>query len=264
MFSVDLLHHYRRLADSQFTVVDLETTGGNDRSDRITEISVLQASLASGIHDQITHLINPQISIPEKIVRLTGITEQMVAEAPVAKDVLPQFRPWLEQNILTGHNIAFDHSFLKAEFARQNQPFSRPPHQQLCTVQLARLMLADLPSRRLPKLVKHFKFDVNTSHRAAADTQACWLLLSRLLTEILTEDDDALLSRFRQEWIPLKIAAKLLGCSHDSGLDRLSKANVPHRLSGRSSQKSHKVPMYRRGDVEDFICLQQGIQLSLV
>ncbi|MGB3612644.1 MAG: 3'-5' exonuclease [Elainellaceae cyanobacterium] len=260
MLSVDLLHHYRRLADSQFTVVDLETTGGNTQSDRITEISVLQASLASGIQDQSTHLVNPQIDIPEKIVRLTGITAQMVADAPVASDVLPQFMPWLEQGILTGHNVAFDYGFLQAEFARQNQPFSRPSYQQLCTVQLARLMLADLPSRRLPKLVKHFKFDVGTSHRAAADTQACWLLLSHLLTEVLTEDDEALLSRFRQEWIPLRIAAKLLGCSGEAGLNRLTAANVPHRLSSRSSRK---VPMYRRGNVED-ICLQQGIQLSLV
>ncbi len=261
MLSVDLLHHYRRLADSRFTVVDLETTGGDAKSDRITEISVLQASLSSGIETQMTHLIDPGVEIPDKIVRLTGITPEMVANEPSASEILPRYRDRLETGILTGHNVAFDYGFLRAEFARQGQPFHRLAHQQLCTVQLARLMLADLPSRRLPKLVKHFKFDVGVSHRAAADAQACWLLLAHLLTDIKTKKDKTLLTRFRQEWIPLKVAAQCLKCSCEDGFDLLARADIPHRLSGRST---HKTPMYRRGHVEDLLCSQQGIQLSLV
>lgn len=261
MLSVDLLHYYRRIADGLFIVVDLETTGGNHQGDRITEISVLQASLSAGIHDQKTDLINPEAEIPEKIIRLTGITPDMVAGQPPAAAVLPSYRPWLDSGILTGHNIAFDYGFLKAAFARQGRPFHRSPHQQLCTVQMARLMLADLPSRRLPKLVKHFDFDVDGSHRAAADAQACWMLLARLMGDIQNKKDKSLLTRFRQEWIPLKVAAQLLKCSCEEGFGLMAKADIPHRLSGRST---HKTPMYRRGHVEDLVCSQRGIQLSLV
>lgn len=261
MLSTDLLHHYRRLGDSLFTVIDLETTGGNSQSDRITEIAVVRGTLASGVQERLSHLMNPQTDIPEKIIRLTGITPAMVREAPTAAKILPQYRSWLEGGILTGHNVAFDYGFLQAEFARQQQPFSRPAHQRLCTVQLSRLMLADLPSRRLSKLVKHFQFEVGPAHRAAADAEACWLLLAHLLKDILKKKDASLLQRFRREWIPLRIAAKLLGCTCEEGFDLLRKADVPYRLSGRST---HKTPMYRRGPVEDVVCNLQGIQLSLV
>ncbi|MGF1535907.1 MAG: PolC-type DNA polymerase III [Elainellaceae cyanobacterium] len=261
MLSVDWLHYYRRLANGLFVVVDLETTGGDCQRDRITEVSVLRASLKSGIQEQKTHLINPGVDIPEKIVHLTGITPEMVADQPTAEQVLPQCRAWLERGVLVGHNIAFDYGFLRAAFARQGRPFHKSSALQLCTVQMARLMLADLPSRRLPKLVKHFKFDVGASHRAAADAQACWMLLEMLLTDIQTKRDKTLLQRFRQEWIPLKVAARLLNCSCEDGFGLMAKADIPHRLSGRST---HKTPMYRRGHVEDLVCSQQGIQLSLV
>jgi DNA polymerase III subunit epsilon len=261
MLSADLLIHYRQLAQRPMVVVDVETTGRFAWESRITEISVLQASLTEGIQQQQTHLINPQTQIPTRIVQVTGITQDMVDSAPLAADVLPLYLPWLSQDVLTAHNLEFDYNFLKAEYARLGSTFSRVSAEQLCTVELARLMLADLPSRSLPYLVRHFEFNVGRSHRAEADTLACWLLAKRLLTEILDEPDAALLARFAQQWIPLKIAAHLLSCSQIEGRSRLEAAGVLFRSSGGGRGSTL---MYRRGAVERLVEEQQtSAQLSL-
>lgn len=260
MLSTDLLTYYRQFNQQLFTVVDVETTGRFPSDDRITEVSVLQATLADGILRQQTHLINPRTRIPLKIIKFTGITQKMVDYAPVAADVLPDYLPLLNTGILTGHNLAFDYAFLQAEYARLGLSFERSESEQFCTVQLSRLMLADLSSRKLPKLVKYFKFNVGKSHRAAADTLACWLLLERLMTDILNEPDDLLLERFARQWMPLKYAAKLLGCSQSEAQIRLS--NVPSRTLDRDDIETL---VYRRGDVEQVFHQQRGdTQLSLL
>jgi DNA polymerase III subunit epsilon len=192
--SAKLLAHYCQLSQLPLTVVDVETTGGTACNSRIIEISVLQASLKDGILFQKTDLINPGVPIPAMITRITGITSKMVASAPSAAEVLPQYWPFLSSHVLTAHNLAFDYGFIKAEYRRLGQFFDRPISQQLCTVKLARLMLADLPSRRLSDLVQHFGFSVGQSHRAEADTMACWLLAQRLLSD-LSEADETLVKR---------------------------------------------------------------------
>lgn len=251
MFSTELLTHYRNLSQKVFTVVDVETTGRYAWESRVTELSVLQATLIDGIQQHQTDLINPQKIIPPKIVQFTGITQSMVNAAPVAADVFPKYLPWLNQGTLTAHNLEFDYPFLQAEYARLGTKFVRAEDEQLCTVQLARLMLPDLPSRSLPALVQHFQFKVGKSHRAEADTLACWLLVKRLFTELLTEADQVLLARFARQWIPLREAAKLLGCSQVESRSRLDAAGVASRFTGRGRGGTW---MYRRGEVERVIC----------
>ena len=254
MLSEELLSYYRQVSQQILTVVDVETTGRFANSDRIMEVSVLQATLADGIQQQQTYLLNPQTLIPDHIVRFTGITQSLVATEPIAAEVLPIVLPSLQQGVLTAHNLEFDYSFLQAEFDRLGIAYSKPIDQQLCTVQLSRLMLPQLRSRKLPDLVKHFQFDVGRSHRAAADTLACWLLTQRLLTEILNEDDEVLLARFAYQRMPLKYAAELLGCSPPEAKEQLKAAQVPAKFVGRGNNGTW---MYRRGDVERFY-KQQG------
>lgn len=174
----------------------------------------------------------------------------MVDAAPPAAEIFPTYLPILDQGILTAHNLEFDYPFLQAEFARLGTKFVRSETEQLCTVKLSRLMLPDLPSRSLPDLVRHFQFKVGKSHRAEADTLACWLLAEKLLTEILNEADIVLLSRFARQWIPLREAAKLLGCAPAVGQSRLDAANVASRFVGRGRGGTW---MYRRGEVEQVV-----------
>jgi DNA polymerase-3 subunit epsilon len=252
VLSTDLLAYYRQVSQNLFTVVDVETTGRFPTENRVTELSVLQATLADGIQQQRTDLINPQAKIPINIIRFTGITQKIVEAAPTAAEVFPTYGDLLNTGILTAHNIEFDYPFIRAEYARLGVKFDRSETEQLCTVQLSRLMLPDLPSRSLPNLVKHFNFQVGKSHRAEADTIACWLLAERLLTEILNEDDDVLLARFSRQWLPLKYAAKILGCPSQEAQTKLSAASIPSRFVGKGSRGTW---MYQRGDVERLLLL---------
>jgi DNA polymerase-3 subunit epsilon len=261
LLSTDLIAYYRQLSTQMFTVVDVETTGHRAYKSRVMELSVLQATLSDGILHQETHLINPQMSIPPKISQVTGISEPMVETAPLAAEVFPDYLAWLSEGILTAHNIDFDYPFLQAEYKRLGIPFSRPKPERLCTVILSRLMLADLPSRSLPDLVRHFQFDVGVSHRAEADVQACWFLTNYLLTEIQTQPDDTLIARFSQQWLVLREAAKLLGCSQKQCRRLLTQAGAQPRNAG--SQRTGPL-MYRRGDIEALYYERQGgHQLSL-
>lgn len=261
MFSTDLLEFYRQFCGQTLSVVDVETTGRFSQDDRVIELAVVCASLADGIVDCRSDLIHPQRDIPAAITAFTGISQQMVDAVAPASEILPGYWDDLNRGILTAHNLEFDFAFLQAEFQRLGIHFRRSPSQQLCTVQLSRLMLSDLPSRSLPKLVERFRFDVGRSHRAESDAIACWLLAEKLLTIIANEDDETILAMFAKEWIPLRIAAQLLQCTQVEARNRLEQAKVYYRVSQR---KTNKIPMYRRGEVEAIaLHHQDNQQLSL-
>ncbi|MGB3671906.1 MAG: 3'-5' exonuclease [Phormidesmis sp.] len=260
LLSDQLLTYYRQVSQSPLTVVDVETTGSLGHNARVIEVSVLQASLAEGLTHQETYLINPKVKIPEFITKITGITAEMVYPSPPPEDIWPKCLPLLVgDRVFTAHNLDFDYSFLRTEYKRLGIRFYKPPLQKLCTVILSRMLLADLPSRSLPNLIKHFNFGISTSHRAEADTKACWLLAEILLTQIQNEDDETLLKRFGQQWIRLQEAAKILNCRKEEAQQRLTMAQVESRFSQRQ-----KLPMYRRWGVEQFYYAQQGQQMSLL
>ena len=255
LLSTDLLAYYRQVSRSPLTVVDVETTGALAYKARVIEVSVLQASLEEGIQRQQTYLINPRSRIPWPIIQVTGITQDMIEHADAPDTIWPKCRSWLNQGILTAHNLPFDYSFLQSEYRRLGNPFVRPVSEQLCTVLLSRLLLADLPSRSLPNLVNHFGFDVGASHRAEADTLACWLLAEKLLTQIQQEPDDALLQRFTQQWMRLQDAAAILKCPKKKTQEILEQANVKRRFS-----QSNKGILYQRGEVERVFWERQDAQ----
>ena len=144
MLSHELLAHYRRIATQPLTVIDVETTGANSQSDRVIEISVLQGDLAGGISHQQTHLINPGVMIPERIVEFTGITPELLVDAAEPEDVWPLYLPLLSEGILTAHNIKFDCGFVTTELERLGIAYVCPPQRRCCTVELSRLMLSHL------------------------------------------------------------------------------------------------------------------------
>ncbi|MDX2271603.1 MAG: 3'-5' exonuclease [Cyanobacteriota bacterium] len=244
MRSHDLLAYYRRLSQATLTVVDVETTGYLGNGNRVIEVSLLQASLEKGILHQQTTLVNPPAVVPQPITRLTGITQAMVDQAPLAHAVWPDYWPLLNQGILTAHNLPFDYGFLQAEAQQMGITFRRSAVQQFCTLQLARILLPDLPSRALPALVEHFHLTVSGSHRAEADTLACWQLAQCLLGDIAETCESVMLSRLARQWIPLSVASQILGCSQQQARLRLEKAEITARV-----QENGRI-FYRRDDVE--------------
>ena len=243
MTSTELLTYYRQISTEVFTVVDLETTGGTGNSDRIIEISVLQATLKDGVQQILTDLINPQIQIPEQIVRFTGISQNMVDGVASSDQILPNYLPMLQTGILTAHNFRFDYSFLQAEYRRLGVDFNA--HTQLCTVELSRLLLPHLPSRSLPKLVKHYGFNVGKSHRAESDAIACWLLLEKLLIQILNSDDEEILNLFGQQWLSVKDIEIILQLPLSKVESLLIDAGIKSRFS-----RHKQINLYQRKGVE--------------
>lgn len=241
--STELLNYYRQMSTEMFTVVDLETTGGKGERDRIIEISVLQATLKDGIQQISTDLINPQIQIPEQIVRFTGISQHMVADVDGSDRILPKYLPMLQSGVLVAHNIGFDYSFLKAEYQRLGTEFIAP--QQLCTVKLSRLLLPHLPSRSLPKLVKHYDFNVGQSHRAESDAIACWLLLEKLLTQLLSAKDVEILNLFGQQWLSGEDIAVILQLPLSQVEELLADPTIKSRFSNR-----RQINLYQRKEIE--------------
>ena len=244
--STELLAYYHGISTEVFTVVDLETTGVVGNCDRIIEISVLQATLKDGIQQISTDLINPQIPIPEQIVRFTGISQDMVDSAEGIDKVLPNYLPMLQTGLLTAHNFSFDYAFLQAEYRRLGFDFKAPV--QLCTVELSRLLLANLQSRSLPKLVKYFGFKVDASHRAESDAIACWLLLENLLTQIQTTDDQEILDMFGQQWL----SAKDIGVIFQLPVSKVESLLIDSPIKSRFS-RHRQINLYQRKEVEHLV-----------
>ncbi len=246
MQSRQLLDQYRHLSQQPLTFVDLETTGFKPPTARVIEVSVLRATFQGGMIDQQTHLINPGIPIPYQITQITGINQRMVDKAKPAAEVWPMVYPLLNHGVFVAHNVSFDYPFVQAELGSHGYEFER--EQRLCTVQLSRLLLPELPSRSLPNLVEHFGFKVGTAHRAEADTMACWLLAQELFKRLHGESEAALADRFDNQWLPIREVAKLLNCAPGAAHKKLEAAGLESRLSSRS-----KIVMFQRSAIERYL-----------
>lgn len=161
-----------------YAVVDIETTGGMARRDRITEIAIVLYD-GNQIIDRFESLINPDRSIPYEITRITGITDAMVVDAPRFYEVAKKVVEMTEGAIFVAHNVRFDYGFIKEEFASLGFTFTR---KQLCTVVLSRKAFPGLRSYSLGNLIRHFDIRVENRHRAMDDVLATVDILSRILS----------------------------------------------------------------------------------
>ena len=99
-----------------YCVVDVETTGANRKGQKITEIAIVKTD-GQKIIDQFSTLINPERNIPLRITYLTGITNEMVAEAPKFYEVAKKIVEFTEGSVFVAHNVFFDYQFLQREFS---------------------------------------------------------------------------------------------------------------------------------------------------
>ncbi len=166
------------LEDVPYVVFDLETTGSSAGKGGITELGALK--LWRGVVvEEFSTLVNPGRPIEPFVVRLTGITDRMVADAPPISEVMPRFEEFVEGSVLVGHNVHFDSAFVTA--ARAGSPLPNP---LLDTLKLARCLVPGLKRYRLSSLVSHFGVRAMPNHRALSDaaaTAGVFLRLSKLL-----------------------------------------------------------------------------------
>lgn len=160
-----------------YAIIDIETTGGQPTQDRITEIAVFRHD-GERIVDSYTTLVNPECVIPSHIQRLTGITSEMVRDAPTFPEVARKIVEFTDGCVFVAHNVRFDYSFVKAAFAELGYTYSR---RTLCTVRLSRALLPGLPSYSLGKLCHSIEIPLENRHRAFGDAEATAHLFTRLM-----------------------------------------------------------------------------------
>lgn len=168
------------LQEVTFTVVDLETTGLAADACGITEIGAVQVR-GGAVVGEFSTLVNPQETIHPRISRLTGITDEMVATAPLVEQVLPQFLEFAYGTTWVAHNANFDISFLRHACQYSDLPWPRPP--VIDTVSLARKLTdkTEVPNRRLGSLARLFGSGTRPNHRALEDARATVSVLHGLL-----------------------------------------------------------------------------------
>jgi len=163
-------------AGQEYVVVDLETTGSDPSTHRITEIGAVKVR-GGRIVEEWTSLVRPGRRIPSFIVKLTGITDEMVATAPEFDRIAEELHAFIGDAIFVAHRAKFDHGFLKAEFDRVGIRLAGPV---LCTVVEMKRFFPGLPSYGLAALSAHFGVSLESHHRALCDARATAELLLRI------------------------------------------------------------------------------------
>ncbi len=139
---------------STFAIIDVETTGGQPFTDKIIEIAIILHD-GNQVIEKFETLINPERQIPANISVLTGISNEMVREAPKFYEVAKRIIELTEDTIFVAHNVRFDYNFVKEEYKRLGYVFTK---KQLCTVRLSRQTFPGLPSYSLGNLIKAFQY----------------------------------------------------------------------------------------------------------
>jgi DNA polymerase-3 subunit epsilon len=166
---------------SDYTVIDIETTGLDPCFNEIIEIGALKVRNGT-IVDKFESLIKPINHIDEFITKLTGITNKMLQDAPDVSEVLPEFIDFIQDDILVGHNVNFDINFLydsliiELDYCLQNDFID--------TLRITRKIFPDLLNHKLATISNYLKINIEGSHRALADclvTNECYQLSAKYI-----------------------------------------------------------------------------------
>jgi DNA polymerase-3 subunit epsilon len=164
-----------------YTIIDVETTG---RTNKITEIAIFRLD-GNEIVDEFTSLVNPNALIPTHITALTGIDNEMVADAPTFSEIAQDVLRITKDSIFVAHNVNFDYNVIRNEFKELEIDFRR---KKLCSVRLSRKLIPGLPSYSLGKLCKSLNIHISDRHRARGDAAATVVLFQLLRSKETAEE----------------------------------------------------------------------------
>lgn len=177
----------------RFTAIDIETTGLSPEKEKIIEIGAVRYE--DGLQKAVfSTLVRPQVAeLPVRITELTGITEEMLKEAPDEDEAMKSLLRFLEgETVLLGHNIPFDYSFLKVAAGRLGEPFL---YRGIDTLVLARQCRPDLPSKTLAAMCEAYSITNAHAHRAYGDACAAVELYFKLLEQFGETQGDVFVPR---------------------------------------------------------------------
>lgn len=164
-----------------YAVVDIEATGGNHIKGKIIEIAIYIFD-GETVVDEYATLVNPETKIDWYVTKLTGITNEMVKDAPVFAEVAQKISELIQGNIFVAHDVIFDYRFLKTEMKKAGIVLNEP---KVCTLKLSEKYLPEAESYSLGKLCEALEIPIpeEDRHRAAGDALATTKLLKILLSE---------------------------------------------------------------------------------
>ncbi len=166
---------------SDYTVIDIETTGLYTGESEIIEVSAIKCRDDEAV-DTFSTLIHPQFPISSFITDLTGISNELVKDAPHAEEALARFYDFAGKDILVGHNVNFDVNFLYDGLMRYNSLIL--DNSFVDVLRLARKALPFLPNHRQMTVAAYYGIETSGSHRALRDCEICnknYLQLKRQL-----------------------------------------------------------------------------------
>ncbi|MGM0378514.1 MAG: PolC-type DNA polymerase III [Bacillota bacterium] len=166
--------------DQEFIIFDIETTGLNRIKDEITEIGAVKIRNKQ-IIERFSTFVKPDKKIPQKIVELTRITNEMVENERPISEVLPEFLDFIGDRPVVAHNAKFDISFIRREAINNDLEFDPVI---LDTLSLSRMLLKDIKRHRLKTVARHLKVDLEGHHRAINDASATALIFIKLLKRL--------------------------------------------------------------------------------
>ncbi len=185
-----------------FAIIDVEASGGNPKKDKLTEIAIFIHN-GKRVIEQYCTLINPETYIPPFISALTGISNEMVAEAPTFPQIADKINELTQGRIIVAHNARFDYTFISNEFKRVGIRFQR---KQLCTVRLSRNIMPGLASYSLGRLCEEIGIPLEHRHRAFGDAAATAELFDLMLkTNRKAVISEAMQEEIRQSILPPNI-----------------------------------------------------------
>lgn len=162
------------IAQLKYAVVDIETTGATNK---ITDVAVVFVD-DGVITGSWSSLVNPREFLPNNIIWLTGITQDMVDDAPMFEDIAEELFEVTKDRVFVAHSVAFDYGIIKNHFTKLNIAYNR---NRLCTVRLSRSILPGHQSYSLGKIAPALGIKNNARHRALGDAEATAQLLQILI-----------------------------------------------------------------------------------
>lgn len=169
--------------DGTFICFDIETTGLSAARDKITEIGAVKVENGV-ITDTFSTFANPEMPIPQKITQLTGITDDMVKDAPSQSEAVSAFLEFAGDNVLVAHNAPFDTSFIAKACEDMGREYN---YTSIDTVAISRAILTDIKNCKLDTVAKFLRLGDFNHHRATDDAE----MLARIfinLCQRLTDD----------------------------------------------------------------------------
>jgi len=247
----------------RYAIIDVETTGGRPKESKITEIAIYIHD-GEKVVDSLCTLINPEIEIPEFIVRLTGISDGMVASAPKFFEVAKQIVQITEGCIFVAHNVGFDYGMVRGEFRSLGYDYRRD---QLCTVRSSRFLLPGYESYSLGKLCRALGIQIQNRHRASGDAlataQLFYILLNRtegnlsgfIQNELNTKDLNPNIDLISIDELPQKVGVYKL-FDEDNQLIYIGKSK---NIKKRVEQHLTNFKANKNGEMRKAICRAEFI-----